>query len=197
MPNGFVTSSPSSRYGDSEVWIGTGYVYAQKFTCGGSGTQDITEIGCYIYDTMSGQDFRLSIFTDDSGNSCPESMVSNSETTTITTSSQSTPTKEAYIYTGSKPQLIGGAYYWLLYFGDGGDLYLDCFDTTGIDGGYLSGESAWTWPTGNDWHSMTNYTAADCSLYAVYESASTGGSSEASIIADVVRQSSFNRLRRM
>lgn len=167
MANGFVTTSPAARHGSSDQQTGAGWLWAQKFACP-SGTQEISEIGLWCLD--SGFEFRLAIFTDDSGNACPDVMVSNSESATLT--SELSMAKESHTY-GTKPELTGGVDYWLVAFFD--DLInVDYESSSGIDGLTVTGYTAYTWATGDDWHTHTDRPTFDIGIYAVYAAAGGG-----------------------
>jgi len=162
MANGFVTTTPSVRHGTNDVQLDAGFVVCQKFTCPGSGAQDISEIGAWVED--SGFEFRLAIFTDDSGNSCPEVIVANSESATL--SSEASMAKTSHTY-GTNPQLTGGVDYWICVFFDN-LINIDYLNSSGENSLYVTGYTAYTWPTATDWHTNTPAATFDLGIYAVY-----------------------------
>ena len=81
MANGFLTESPASRHGSSDQGAAQGWVWAQKFNC--PADCEIDEIGGYFKDNNN--QMRMAIFTDDSGNNCPDVMVADSETASLST----------------------------------------------------------------------------------------------------------------
>jgi len=174
--NGFVQTSPVRRYSEDEANLPQGWLAAQKFTCPDSGTQEISEIGAYVFSDSGTSDFRMAIFTDDSGNAVPEAMVSNSETATLVAPNVPLPDTKIFHTYETKPQLTGGTDYWLIVFSDDDDLYADVFNTSGIDAVVITGgETAWTWPTGGDWHGAVDASDTDASWYAVYAAEAEGG----------------------
>ena len=120
--NGFITYSPDSRYGSSDVSIspklGDGAA-AQKFTVPGSGLMEISEIGIYGFspypDSITGAKMR--IFTNNAS-VYPDSAISNSETAAMSfLNNSSIPYKKSYTYS-TKPQVYGGTDYWLAILSD-------------------------------------------------------------------------------
>ena len=100
MANGFLAATPGARHGADDIEVDAGYVIAQKFTCPGSGTQEVTEIGVWAKDNSA--ELRLALFTDDAGNACPEAMVGNSESATLTTTTSITKLDHSY---GTVPEI--------------------------------------------------------------------------------------------
>jgi hypothetical protein len=175
--NGFLTESPDPRYGDSTVLVNVNNARGQKFTCPGSGTIEINEIGCWM-DGGGSTVVHFGIFTHDAINDCPESLVSNSDSGEIDGSGDDV-IKINYSYV-TKPQLTGGETYWICLIVGGQGTYLDRF-TTGGDSCYLSGLTYPNWPAGAEWEEA-NASTADSSLYAVYgESGSASESPSPSI----------------
>ncbi len=179
--NGFVTVSPDAQYGDTYSNLGAGLNYAQKFTCGGTGTQNISEIGIYIGATSGyTTTFHLGIFEDDAANICPATLVANSDSGALTHNS-TTQTKKYTTY-GTKPQVTGGTDYWLAFQPADAYDYVSRFVATKVG---LSKQGTYpTWPTDTEWHTHTDVTNRDYSLYAVYVA---GGFSES--IAGILSQS--------
>ena len=165
MANGFLTESPASRHGSSDVGVAQGWVLGQKFNC--PEDCEISEIGVWAKDNRN--EMRLAIFTDDSGNGCPEIMVANSESATLQTASQIAKVNHIY---ETKPELTGGVDYWIVAFLDA-PINLDYEGSSGEDGVYVTGYTAYTWPTGDNWHSSSSGHVYDLSFYAVY--AAVGG----------------------
>lgn len=176
MSNGFVSSSPGSRHGASLSTYKADYATAQRFTCPGSGTQEITEAGIWAWRWGSNRTLKIAIFTNDSGNTCPESMVTNSEISITVTSASPTMAK-AYSSYGTKPTVTGGTVYWLGFLSD-----CDATNYFGLD--YLNQPSGTitalyrtetypTWPTASAWETHTDMTTVDMGIYVVYQQAAT------------------------
>ena len=170
--NGFITVSPDARYGDAVSAMIADSTFASKFTMGGSGTCTISEIGAYL-DGDTAARIHFAIFTDDAGNGCPEATVANSDTGEIDPSADIS-TKDYYSY-GTKPELTGGANYWIGVINGNASTTLSRFDSGGT-GVYFSGSTSYpTFPTGDGWHAATSATR-DWSFYAVYNCGSSGTS---------------------
>jgi len=172
MANGFLTSSPGSRHGDQVSDIVATSV-ASKFTCPGSGTQEISEIGMWLSaDSSTAAAFRLAIYTHDAVNNNPNTMVANSESAELTHNTTSV-VKKSHTY-GTKPQLTGGTVYWLARnhadsnsnqdrLSGGGAVFVDS-DV----GGYPTWATAAQWDAGSEWDD-------DVGIYAVYQAAGGSG----------------------
>lgn len=172
--NGFVSTSPDSQYGAATNTLQKNYVLAQAFVMPNSGAQTIAEIGAYLAYVNYTMYVHFALFTDDSANSCPDSIVANSDTGAISVDSTSLG-KISYSYS-TKPSLTGGATYWItMGVGDQGGAgqvkWSEINDGT-KNGLYKSSVTYPNWPaTADAWHTHTNY-ADDLSFYAVYDSAS-------------------------
>ena len=174
MSNGFLASSPSSRHGSSEYgWSSGQWAIAQKFTCPGSGSKNVTEIGAWMRKQNSTLDMTIGIFTDDSVNGCPESLVANSEQSCSVSSTSMSKYYQSY---STKPVITGGVDYWIAM-----QVYGNTIDYLRTD--YLSGSgypslhrsnTYPTWPTGSEWHTHTDDGSMDNGFYAVCEDAETG-----------------------
>jgi hypothetical protein len=168
--NGFLTSTPDTRYGTSVIGQTLNRFTGQKFTCGGSGAQVITEIGNWGSGDGTNQGkFHLAIFTDDSANGCPEDTVSHSDSGEILSPTETTVVKNNFLYE-ELPELIGGDNYWLIRaHGDSNKFQADFSNSTGDNTAYISGTYP-TYPTGASWHTHNHGTAL-LGVYAVYEAA--------------------------
>lgn len=181
MP-GFVASRPIAASGGSSLLIAAGTTYAQKFTCPGSGTQELLEIGAWCGTNINGQqrDFTMGVFTDDAINTCPESLVANSSGAALT----SVLTKAAVYYAyGSRPQVTGGVDYWLALIEEDNSLSVS-YSTTGGTTVQKTGLTYPNWPTGTTWETHTNRTY-NIDFYAVYQSAATSVSATATCVFDI------------
>lgn len=165
MANGFLESRPSVRTGtDTFGWPVdlAGTVIAQKFPAPSSGTLNISEIGAWLNNSGGGGQFRLAIFTHDAANDCPETMISGSETGTLTV----TGSAVQIIYAAITCTVTGGSTYWLLGFGNGGAAW-DQAASGGINK-YLRDQTAYTWPTGDIWHSEDGGGTEVAGFYVIY-----------------------------
>ena len=163
--NGFQTSSPTGRHGANEDNQDADISIAQKFVCPGSGTQEITEIGAWVYSASGTTAFRLAIFTHDAANNNPDTMVANSESDELTHST-TTFTKKSHTY-GTKPQLTGGGTYWLGITTADANFRVDA-NTTGGNQVYRSVTPYHNWPTAADWDAGSDV-VMDYGIYAVYQ----------------------------
>lgn len=189
MANGFVTSRPAARAGsDTSGWPidNSGYVAAQKFVAPGSGTLSVSEIGLWMNNNGSGAAARLAIFTHDAANDCPESMVSGSESATLT---EATSTVTVHYSTLSSCSITGGQTYWIVGF-NGGSVGFDQRTTTGAGFKGIRGATPYTWPTGAAWHSYDDSdTTIELGFYAVY---SSGGGSSAPEVNGIATSAEIN-----
>lgn len=172
MANGFVSSSPATRHGASTSPYDGDYPTAQRFSCPGSGTQELSEIGLWAY-KYSGlaKPIKLAVWTDDASNNCPGSMVTNSETDAINVTSSSMA-KNYFTYS-TKPQLTGGVNYWLGFINDNdasNQTFVDYYDTTGKSTIFTT-KAYPSWPTSAEWHTSDWWARADLGIYAVYAAA--------------------------
>lgn len=166
--NGFVTTEPDTRYGAGDRAVYATAAYAQQFTCGGSGAQQVTVIGVYAHDPLDlNANITLGIFTDDAANGCPGDLVTNSEATIANTSGLYGRLRSVY---GTTPVVTGGSVYWIALI-PGGTAYVSGDATGGISASKLATYP--TFPDGDGWHSPTTGTL-DYSFYAVYTSGPSG-----------------------
>ena len=170
---GFTDISPDTRWGSSESGYGYygNYTLAERFTMPGSGTYEITEMGVYVRVPSTSRTCKFAIFTDDSTNTCPESMVTNSLSDLITIS-ETSQTKKYHSYS-TKPQVTGGVNYWLcMIFNSTSAYYVypsDDKQTSSIT--MWRNDTFPTFPTGATWHSHYHLNRIT-SLYAVYSAPS-------------------------
>ena len=171
MANGFLTSTPGARHGDDLNSWSPGPSYCEgvgKFTCGGTGLQEISEIGVWCSaDAAQTTTWRFAIFTHDAINDCPEAMVPYSLTPEVSHNTE-TVTKKYNTYT-VKPLLDGGSVYWLMMVTEDQYINVDRFTTGGAN---VYG--ATTYPKfflADEWHAKTS-TANDFGIYAVYSKVS-------------------------
>lgn len=161
MANGFQTSRPSS-HGGEQMNATVNVAVGIEFTCPGSGTQEITELG-HFGDTDTGDaNFSIGIFTDDAANDCPESQVSNSDLDLVM------PNAGPSVYGALDPvaECTGGVDYWFCFVSDDSDLNLDRDSTGGnTEQGFVSGGA---WPTPAEWEGFTSRTW-DMGIWAIYQ----------------------------
>lgn len=163
---GFLTATPDARLGDGQSTISADLSAAGKHIApGASGTITVTAIGAYVYGANSAARVHLAIFTDDSANGNPDSLVDNSDTGELTPATGDI-TKLEYTYTGTKPILNATQAYWLALQTNGTTTYLSRYTTDGV-GCYRSGTYP-TWPSAASWDSASDVTSR-YSLYAIYE----------------------------
>ena len=163
--NGFGTITPDTKYGATGLGQSANYATAQKFTCGGSGTQEVSEIGMYAHGNDGTPSVLMAVFTHDAANDCPETIVANSEIAVSPTGHDYVKVSASY---STKPQVTGGSTYWLAMIVNG-----ETYVAAEAAAGELELSASYpTWPTGTGWetHSHYNY---DLSFYAVY--AAVGG----------------------
>lgn len=168
---GFLTTNPDTRFGVSGME--TGRIVAQRFTCGGSGAQAISRIGVYGWGQTGGNLIQLALFTHDAVNDCPETIISNSQTSSV--SNPDSAWGNAYFDYSTLPELTGGVDYWIVAFSDdNGQIYSYTSDGGSGQHTRTGGGTFPTMPDGDTWHSYTSRPTYSTSLYAVYSSA--GGS---------------------
>ena len=112
---------------------------------------------------------KMALFTHDTVNNCPESMVSNSETEAIQINNTSNA-KKSYSYTSTKPLVTGGDTLWIAWFANTSvtAININRKESGGVGVYALLDASAYpTWLSGNGWHSLSTSTR-DASQYAVY-----------------------------
>jgi hypothetical protein len=168
MPAGFVTSRPGARFGDTWNAFGTwnhDYEWGFKFVCPGTGTKNITEIGCYVEQPdATPPAIQMAIFTHDSANNCPDVIVANSQSGTIGGASA------AWYYAAlTSCQVTGGETYWICFI-EGQEDEISCLSGSG-GGLYKSGLTPYTFSTGDDWHTHTDITTYTPDVYAIYSDA--------------------------
>jgi hypothetical protein len=109
MVNGFFTTMPTAADAGDNAQSPEDQAYAQKFVCGGSGSLVANKIGSYCTaDGNTNGRNRMWIAADNAG--APGTTVANSLTPAITSLD---PGWANYTYS-TKPQLTGGATYWLV-----------------------------------------------------------------------------------
>jgi hypothetical protein len=173
--HGFLTATPTYRSGTEFANPGANIASAVKFTCPGSGTQEITEIGLWVKADLSTTcAFRLAIFTHDVANDNPDTIVANSESAELSHGT-TTITKKSHTY-GTKPQLTGGTVYWLVYYA--ADANAGINKTSDVAANVWTVAATYpTWPTAAQWDSGTDGTE-DASLYAVYQEAAASSTAD-------------------
>jgi hypothetical protein len=166
--NGFTATAPDTRYGDADYVNVPTWADAQKFQAGGSGTQELSEIGGYLATAGAGNvAAKIAVFEDDAANGCPGAMVANSEGSLTITNALYELKTHTY---STKPQVTGGSYYWIAVISDV-NRASSVFTTggTSLERGSVTYP---TWPSGDDWHTHSDLTK-DYSFYAVYKAVST------------------------
>jgi hypothetical protein len=178
--NGFVAASPDAAYGDAGLTQTANIATAQKYVAGGSGVQELTELGLYGHGAGGTVAAKISVYTHDAANDCPNAMVTNSELTLSLTGTEYVKVSASYGVT--KPTVTGGDTYWLCVMSEATIAFL-AFATSGeLEVGSVTYP---TWPTGDAWHTHSHYTY-DLSLYAVYTA--YGGSLPLPVILGHYRQ---------
>jgi len=166
MANGFQLTRPAS-HGAQQMNASAQVVVGTEFTCPGSGTQNVSEMG-HFGDTDGGDAlFNLSIYTDDVTNDCPEDQVSGSIVAGL-----AMPEAGTEIYGAIDPvvELTGGVIYWLCSMSLDGDLNYDRDNSGGNSKqGFTSGS---VWPSGADWEGYNNRNW-DMGIWAIYEAAAS------------------------
>ena len=170
MANGFLTESPAARHGSAVFGSTANVQYFEHFTCGGIGTQNITEIGIWgSADAATEAYLHLSIFTDDETNTCPEIIVESSDSgELVITSTDVVKTSLTY---GTQPQCTGGVHYWIGLIWKDVNFNIDYISTGGTT--VQKAGTYPTWSTGDAWHTHTDR-AFDLGIYAVYVAAAGG-----------------------
>ena len=174
--NGFITYSPDSRYGSSDVSVspqlGDGAA-AQKFTVPGSGLMEISEIGIYGFSPyLDPINAKMRIFTNNAS-VYPDSAISNSETAAMSfLKNNSTPYKKSFTYS-TKPRVYGVTDYWLAILSDSTGSYpvtirYSYNASAPVTSGYTVDkeyQTYATWPSSWSTHNDRTYNS---SMYAVY-----------------------------
>lgn len=164
--NGFGTVAPDAKYGATGIGQSANYAMAQKYVLGGSGTQELTEIGFYGHGNGSAPSVIMGVFTHDAANDCPEALVADSQIAIAPSGSSYVLTTATY---STKPQLTSGDTYWMALLANG-EVYVSGESTSGE----LERTATYdTWPTSTAWHTHSHFNY-DLSFYAVYQ-ASSGG----------------------
>jgi len=170
--NGFVTVTPDTLWGDGMGANAAQEHEAEKFTTPVGGAIDITEIGFWGYTNQeAGILCRMSIWTHDATNNCPETMVSDSETDGIAVPYGGSITKIYFTYS-SKPQLAANTVYWLAMKGDTSSLAHSRFAGGGNSIYYQFGSAYPEWPNESNWEDHGDQGNQD-SMYAVYTAGGT------------------------
>jgi hypothetical protein len=162
--NGFNTTAPDARYGDTYGAPQIGEAFAQKFTLGGTGTQRMLSIGFYGARTTTNGNVRLAIFTHDAANDNPDAIVTDSDISKALTSGVDALHTLTYV---AQVDLAPGIY-WIAICGDV-ELAVSRFASGGTSI-YKTGLSYPTWPTASEWDSATDLTR-DFSLFVAHEDA--------------------------
>jgi hypothetical protein len=111
--------------------------------------------------------FRLAIFSDDSGNNNPDTMVLNSQSAELSHST-TTLTKVSNAY-GTKPQVTGGSVYWLAYLTSNGNCQFDKLSQASpVINVYYWATTYPTWPSAAQWDSGAD-SEEDGGVYAIYQ----------------------------
>ena len=169
MANGFLTETPAD-HGDTQQSIPSDHNAAIEFTCPGSGTQELTEIGCFGNGDghPQGGDVYMGVFTDDVPNDCPDAIVADSDSGETTMPQNGPSISHSY---GTLPEVTGGAVYWLAIHSAEGRLNIDMLETGANS---INLESAYpAWPTPTEWETHFNR-SWDLGLWAVYQAAAAG-----------------------
>lgn len=111
--NGFKTTFPTGDATDESGDYLDDVIVGQVFTCPGSGTQEINEIGFWVRVGQNNRGVRLCIYTESGGD--PVSLVANSLTTEFTVTAPDVWITFEY---STKPQLTGGTDYFLMMWGN-------------------------------------------------------------------------------
>lgn len=178
--NGFLTVSPDARYGNGTFSLVEAIALVQRFTCPGSGQQQITEIGAYFMRNSGSAAWHVhfGIFTHDSPNNCPEAIVENSDSGEITINDPNFSYVKHFFSYPTCPLLTGGSDYWLgIMVNEPSGVFANIDRIASSFKNTLNdfGPAYPTWPSGADWHTHTDQPSSDLSLYAVYEAAPPSG----------------------
>lgn len=171
MDNGFQTSVPASRLGDSYYNGNSGYPLCQRFLVPGSGTLNVTRIGLWSQ-SSDNHLFKLAIFEDYSSTQ-PGAIVSNSDSGAITATN--TTYSDHYATYSTAPTVTAGSYYWLAAtVHTTNPTYFQYSASTPGGGRYGDYSKTYypNWPTDVPWSTHTwNY---DTGIYAIVEAAGGG-----------------------
>lgn len=177
MANGFVTSSPASRWGAKIISLSYSACWAVKFTAPAGFDSEISEIGVWGNPgTLNyAKDYPfcyLAIYAHNPTDNCPFYQIANSATPALEFVG-SEPVdfhKYNYVYPGTKPQLQAGQTYWLAILVSGYSSQLNIsYNNYPRAQGVRAHFTAYNWPTYSQWPSA-NYPSDEynLSLYAVY-----------------------------
>ena len=182
VENGFIAATPTGRYGDAEGNLDHERPWGSLFVVPGSGTFNVTEIGCYAYYAGT-SNIKLSIWEHDAENNNPDTIVTSSDTDPV-----ALPGAMAKVYFtyGTQPQVTGGTTYWICVEQSSADRM--SYFATGGTSVYINGGMTYpTWPTPAQWDTVSDL-VWDTSLYAVIEAAGEGGGSSVALISEQRRR---------
>jgi len=164
--NGFITESPTEKYGTSYHVLNAGNAVANRFTVpGASGTVELTEIGVWAL-TVAAAHIHIAVFDHDAANGNPSTIVPNSDSGELSIPT-SDYTKVSASYTGTKPVVNCGGTYWIAVIPDG-SCRLSRIDSGGT---YVYRTVTYpTWPSDASWD-LADHGTRDESMYAVYATA--------------------------
>lgn len=177
MANGFVTTSPASRWGSYNISAAYSACWAVKFTAPSGYNSEISEIGVWgnpgILNYAKQYPYcYLSIYAHNPTYNCPYYQIANSATPQLDFVG-SEPVdfhKYNYVYPGTKPQIQSGQTYWLAILVSGYSSQLDIsYNNFPRAQGVRAHFTAYNWPTYTQWPSAS-YPSDEynLSLYAVY-----------------------------
>ena len=179
MAQGFIAAQGdrTTPGGGNTIGYSADQIIGQKFTCGGSGAQKVTEIGIYV-DTSGGalDHFKLGILPDDAGNPTGPIIGQTSELS-YESAVDAWVEETGLNITG----ITGGVDYWIAGFDNEGDLNIKEVNAAGAGPSFFTGAGTYTystWPPGAIVHTDTVW---DQPFYAVYE-AVVGGRIMSSLI---------------
>jgi hypothetical protein len=169
--NGFITEEPDTRYGDAYTGLTADKAYSGRFTVPDTGATNKTvlKIGCYISSGgTSGKSVQFAIFTHDSGNGCPETIVTNSQSDAV-----AIPTSmgRAMFTYSTNPTVTRNTTYWICSLCNNAN-DVSRFDTGGVSLS-CADQTYPTFPTGDAWHTHTDGTR-DTSYFVVYQDEASG-----------------------
>lgn len=171
--NGFQAVEPDAVYGDSQS---EGAMLGQRFTCGGTGAQEVLSIGGYsMHGNGAERLAHFAIFTDDG--TWPETMVTNSDSGEYAIPNSWTHVHHHY---STRPVLTGGAAYWLIFISNNSVTQINRFATGGVGVNGNGGFTYPTYPTGAAWHDFGANTR-DIAIYAVYQAQAAAASPSSSL----------------